>query len=78
MSSRECDRDVRTLGPIIGIVACAPESTVETASTLSAAGTGIDASKTATGFWERRITYDWTLDKSVTPTSVARWRVRAT
>lgn len=33
-------------------------------------GTTLSASKTATGFWERRIDYDWTISKSVNPTSV--------
>jgi hypothetical protein len=34
------------------------------------AGTTLTVTKTATGFHERRITYTWTLDKSVTPTMV--------
>src|SRR3989338_4483012 len=32
--------------------------------------TGIDANKTATGFWERTMAYDWTLEKTVDPSSV--------
>lgn len=33
-------------------------------------GTTLIASKTATGFWEREITYDWTIDKAVNPTEI--------
>jgi hypothetical protein len=34
------------------------------------AGTTLSAEKTATGFWERTIEYDWTLEKSVLPTDI--------
>jgi len=34
------------------------------------AGTTLSAEKTASGFWERYIVYDWTLEKSVDPTSL--------
>lgn len=34
------------------------------------AGTTLIASKTATGFWEKEITYDWTIDKTVEPTAI--------
>ncbi len=34
------------------------------------AGTTLSASKTATGFWEQYIEYDWTVEKSVSPESV--------
>ena len=34
------------------------------------AGTTLSVTKTAEGFYERRIQYTWTLNKSVTPTTV--------
>lgn len=34
------------------------------------AGTTLDAEKTATGFWEEEITYDWTIDKTVDPEAI--------
>ena len=34
------------------------------------AGTTLTVTKTAAGFYERRITYIWTIDKSVTPTTL--------
>lgn len=34
------------------------------------AGTTLSADKTATGFWEKRIEYDWTVVKSVRPMSI--------
>ncbi len=34
------------------------------------AGTGIEASKTAEGFWTRVITYDWSIEKAVMPNTL--------
>ena len=34
------------------------------------AGTTLSVEKTATGFYERRIQYNWTITKDVTPTTV--------
>lgn len=36
----------------------------------SQAGTTLSASKTATGFWVKTITYDWTIEKTVDPTKL--------
>ncbi len=33
-------------------------------------GTTLKTSKTATGFWEKEITYDWTIGKTVDPTTI--------
>lgn len=34
------------------------------------AGTTLSAEKTATGFWDKQITYDWTIDKTVDPAEI--------
>jgi hypothetical protein len=39
-------------------------------SVISASGTTLMATKTATGFYERRVDYDWTLTRTATPTSL--------
>ena len=39
-------------------------------SVQGASGTTLSAYKTAEGFWERQKTYDWTIDKSVSPESL--------
>lgn len=35
------------------------------------AGTTLTATKTATGFWEHRVSYDWNLEKTADPTQLA-------
>lgn len=42
----------------------------QSATQQGQAGTTLSAEKTATGFWEKTITYDWTISKTVTPTSI--------
>jgi hypothetical protein len=55
-------------GLLACIASCADASDERVAQALASDGTGISATTTATGFYERRITYDWTLVKSATPT----------
>lgn len=45
-------------------------ATILPAAAQGQSGTTLSASKTATGFWERRIEYDWTIAKSVAPTNI--------
>lgn len=42
-----------------------PGRSPQPTSSPGQAGTTLSANKTATGFWEKKITYNWTVDKSV-------------
>jgi hypothetical protein len=53
---------VALIGLTLGCEMNVPSSSGDTVKN-GQAGTTLTASKTATGFWEKVITYDWTIEK---------------